>query len=63
MIDEPNGLKVEEDNIEKVESEPKIVPKDLKVTELKAELKKRGLDTSGLKAALVNRLDKAIKNE
>lgn len=35
----------------------------LKVTELRAELEKRGLDTSGLKADLVTRLDDAIAKE
>jgi len=37
-----------------------ITPAKLKVTELREELKKRGLDTKGNKAQLVKRLEKAL---
>ncbi len=40
-----------------------IEPKKLKVTELREELKSRGLDTKGNKAVLVKRLEKALKAE
>jgi len=38
-----------------------INPAKLKVTELREELKKRGLDTKGNKPQLVKRLDKALR--
>ena len=37
-----------------------IDPSKLKVAELKEELEKRGLDTSGKKAELVSRLEDAL---
>jgi len=37
-----------------------ITPAKLKVTELREELKKRGLDTKGNKAQLVKRLEQAL---
>ncbi len=40
-----------------------IDPKKLKVTELREELKSRGLDTKGNKPQLVKRLEKALKEE
>jgi hypothetical protein len=40
-----------------------VNPRSLKVTELRKELEKRGLDTSGLKAALVERLEEALDDE
>ena len=38
-------------------------PSKLKVAELKEELEKRGLDTSGKKADLVSRLEDALSGE
>ena len=40
-----------------------IEPKKLKVTELREELKSRGLDAKGNKAQLVKRLEKALAAE
>ena len=40
-----------------------IDPSKLKVTELRAELQARGLETKGLKNALVSRLKEAITAE
>lgn len=41
--------------------EEEIIPSELKVVELRAELKKRGLTVSGNKAALVKRLEEALE--
>lgn len=40
-----------------------IDPSKLKVAELKEELEKRGLDSSGKKAELVSRLEDALSGE
>ena len=40
-----------------------IDPEKLKVTELRDELKARGLDTKGVKAVLVQRLKEALESE
>lgn len=40
-----------------------IDPDKLKVTELRDELKARGLDTKGVKAVLVERLKQALSDE
>lgn len=40
-----------------------IDPNKLKVTELRDELKARGLDTKGVKAVLVKRLKQALNKE
>ena len=40
-----------------------IDPDKLKVTELRDELKARGLDTKGVKAVLVQRLKEALESE
>ncbi len=40
-----------------------IEPKKMKVSELKEELKTRGLETKGNKPQLLKRLEKALKSE
>lgn len=40
-----------------------IIPKNLKVAELREELKNRGLNTTGKKATLVKRLEAALRNK
>lgn len=41
----------------------KLVPKDLRVVDLRRELRARGLATSGVKAVLVARLEEALAEE
>ncbi|KAI9984135.1 hypothetical protein PInf_005428 [Phytophthora infestans] len=63
-----DGAKLE---INDVETEATVAPKEdavlevdkMKVTELRAELKKRGLGTKGLKAKLVQRLKQAMRED
>ena len=45
----------------KAKTKPNVVPSKLKVAELRAHLKKLGLDTKGLKAVLVKRLEEALE--
>ncbi|DAZ93567.1 TPA: hypothetical protein N0F65_009807 [Lagenidium giganteum] len=40
-----------------------LVPSSLKVTELREQLKKRGLDTKGLKSNLIKRLEEALEKD
>ena len=40
-----------------------VEPSKMKVAELKEELKKRGLETSGKKGELVSRLEKALEDD
>ncbi|KAG7392828.1 hypothetical protein PHYPSEUDO_014315 [Phytophthora pseudosyringae] len=66
--DSDSHVKQENDGAESATPvEPKKDPAahvgKMKVTELRAELKKRGLDTKGLKAKLVQRLKQAIHND
>ena len=53
----------EEADNETEDGEDEIDPKDLKVVELREELKKRGLVTEGLKGALVVRLTMPLKGD
>jgi hypothetical protein len=59
MKDVPEEEENEEQ--EEEEEEPALIPSSLKVVDLRKELKKRGLDTKGLKKDLVKRLEKALK--
>lgn len=63
VVSEEPTLESSEPEAALVPETPKIAVSALKVTELREELKKRGLDTKGLKASLVARLEQALAQD